>query len=66
MKPWTSDCKTQGRDGDVEYTDEQLETFDKVWLCVGAVILIPSAIAMVVGTVWSLAAIWDWLLGMLS
>lgn len=62
---WTDDNKRQGRDGDVEYTEEQLETFDKVWLGVGLVLLVPSAIAMLVGmgyTAWHLVqTVWGWM-----
>lgn len=62
--PCNGNCR-QGRDcpaGD----ETTLETFDKVWLCVGAVILVPSAIAMVVGIVCGLWDLGAWALGVLS
>jgi hypothetical protein len=63
---WTDSSKRQGRDGDVEYTEEQLETFDRVWLGVGLVLLVPSAIAMLVGMGYSFVWLTRWMWGVVS
>ncbi len=53
MNKWQSSCKNQGREGDVEYSPEQLEAFDKWWIYTGFALLTPAALAIVGGFFWA-------------
>lgn len=56
---WTDDNKRQGRDGDVE---QDLDTFDRVWLNAGLAI----ALCLFLGLVgWGLPAVAQWVRGWL-